>query len=686
MTPTPTLNDTTTLFPSQSFFPSQSPSEFPFIFEGIDDATSVYRGTIEIDWDFPTYDDGDVVDLDTVRYHLFASVGSYDFASALKNITVEELIAEFEGLSGDGMVQYHAVDSYQLYFSLNTTYDGELHTLLVIAEADGVFSRNVESTVVYASSSDPVLKEDVSIVGVFFPTENLNVTLSSNNSVLEFDGPVRQEHLSLTAGEYIIGYTTEFVLFTLLIINVEESSAQRVVLATEMARVEDLFQSLDYESSSAMSRPNKVAISSSSRQRYRHLISKKHSRRLWWPDVLNPVKWAEKAYEHVIKPIGDALVELPGKIVDAFEDLVNVLTKGEMEKTLELVDFDYDYNIILTPGGLKCGLSEDSEGNIGFEFGKAKIHVKARSDLYIRMRVSTNNPNLLVEGGWIAEYSADLELELFNELSGTYTKTLGKYPKKMHTIYATFVPVIVSVQPQVDFESWFGLKAKKGDDTRGLLKMKAGGNGSLRIIAGAELPPRLYADYKEPNFDPHFSIDFMDSAEFSLAVSVIPKVVVEVYEGALKGDLGIKVTRSLSMTVGPNVKSKEDSCSLSDAIDASFEISSFVELNSALSESLKYQKELFKLPLATTNFNIGGKKCPNPGSCSDDFLDGLVDDFADIFNSQVFLAQAPDPNDPPSPSKVYKFEDFIKVRLFHVFILLSQQSKLNRHLQCFNTI
>ena len=75
-----------------SFVPSQSPTEFPFIFEGIEDAISIYRGTIDLTWDFPTYNDGEIVDLETVRYHVFASVGSYDFA----NITVEELITEFE--------------------------------------------------------------------------------------------------------------------------------------------------------------------------------------------------------------------------------------------------------------------------------------------------------------------------------------------------------------------------------------------------------------------------------------------------------------------------------------------------------------------------------------------------------------------------------------------------------------
>ena len=52
--------------------------------------------------------------------------------------------------------------------------------------------------------------------------------------------------------------------------------------------------------------------------------------------------------------------------------------------------------------------------------------------------------------------------------------------------------------------------------------------------------------------------------------------------------------------------------------------------------------------------------CMRNGPCSEDFFDGLAQEFGAAFNSQVFLSQDPDPAKPASPSKVYKFEDFMK--------------------------
>lgn len=52
--------------------------------------------------------------------------------------------------------------------------------------------------------------------------------------------------------------------------------------------------------------------------------------------------------------------------------------------------------------------------------------------------------------------------------------------------------------------------------------------------------------------------------------------------------------------------------------------------------------------------------CMRNGPCSEDFFNGLAQEFGAAFNSQVFLSQDPDPTKPASPSKVYKFEDFMK--------------------------
>ena len=64
-------------------------------------------GRIDVMWDFPSYD-GEIADPETVKYHIFSSVGSYNFIMAVENVTVEGLIFEFEqGNLNEDETQYH---------------------------------------------------------------------------------------------------------------------------------------------------------------------------------------------------------------------------------------------------------------------------------------------------------------------------------------------------------------------------------------------------------------------------------------------------------------------------------------------------------------------------------------------------------------------------------------------------
>ncbi len=130
-------------------------------------------------WDLPSFA-GEVPDLETIHYHVFSTVGSYNVKSARENFTIEELISHFESEGADNnMFQHHLVAGDAFEFSVNTAFLGELHTIFVIAEADGVFSTNSDATEIYASSSDPIMKDGVNIVGMFVPTQNLNITITA---------------------------------------------------------------------------------------------------------------------------------------------------------------------------------------------------------------------------------------------------------------------------------------------------------------------------------------------------------------------------------------------------------------------------------------------------------------------------------------------------------------------------
>ena len=409
------------------------------MFDGIDDAISLFQGALSIIWDFPHYVNGDIVDLESVRYHILSYAGTFDFKSVLENSnhTAETLISEFEvnSVNETSGIQYHLVDDGEVFkFDLNTTFYGKAHALLVIAEVDGVLSRNANGIEVYASEVDPVVKEDVNIVGIFVPTDRLEVRVSEDNTMLEFDGPVRQEHKDLVAGDYVYGISSSpNEEFFLLVTSVIESSDQRVVLSTEVPKLEDVFDEIDFELAVAMSRPEKVETSPSSRHKHRHLIQARQSRlrerRLNW--FLDGLQF-----------IGDAV---SGAFTGAFEagkDLWNVVTNGEVEKSFELIDIREEMTFEVKPS------HKNSTFEVSSEIGKMELKIDVRSDIYVSMKVSFDQ--VKAEAGWRATYSTNFDLALYGDSELTLKKTLKEWPKQNHKFMVVVVPVWLDVQFKLD--------------------------------------------------------------------------------------------------------------------------------------------------------------------------------------------------------------------------------------------
>ena len=84
------------------------------------------------------------------------------------------------------------------------------------------------------------------------------------------------------------------------------------------------------------------------------------------------------------EPIQDALADLRKDIVEAFEDLCNVLTKGELKRAFKLVDF-----LIFLDENLACDscLGDGNSLRVSKFIGSAVV----RSDLCVRIKVSTSN-------------------------------------------------------------------------------------------------------------------------------------------------------------------------------------------------------------------------------------------------------------------------------------------------------
>ena len=178
------------------------------------------------------------------------------------------------------------------------------------------------------------------------------------------------------------------------------------------------------------------------------------------------------------------------------------------------------------------------------------------------------------------------------------------------------------------------------------------------------------------DFNPYLDIDVIDSLDFSVSAAVVPNIELQLYEGALEGILGVSLGPRVSTTIG--FTKDEETCNILDSVDVDFVMFATATIGTALS-NWKIDKTLWQGAFGITSLDIGGNKCAYSGPCSDDFLMELSQEFSETFNSQIFLTQSIDPNGSPSPSKVYKFEDFIKA-----LDMLKKSGKVRRMLnfQC----
>lgn len=177
----------------------------------------------------------------------------------------------------------------------------------------------------------------------------------------------------------------------------------------------------------------------------------------------------------------------------------------------------------------------------------------------------------------------------------------------------------------------------------------SGGKGGGSLTASAELPPNLSTNFKPPSFTSYFDLDSIESIKFTVGLYVVPKVVVNLYSGAVQGELSISIGPELSTSFDVADVFNGQVCDILEDVDLSLVLSGDVEVGTAFDDSLKAKTNLFEESLPI--LNVGGVECPNTGTCSgDEFFDGMAGEFSDMFNNEIFLAQGASPNDPWLPS------------------------------------
>ncbi|GFH50342.1 hypothetical protein CTEN210_06818 [Chaetoceros tenuissimus] len=244
-TPVPTT--ALTAFPSSSPSPTytQSPTvaDIPIRFDGIKEVISIERGIIDLEWKEPILgDDFLPFNMSEIVYHVFVSAGEFNFTDALNSTDVLSLANFFQGEDG---FQYST--TVNLSETISSTYYGIRHYLLVIAEAQGIFSRNTNAFSVSLSAVSPVIYSNVTIKGFFVPTDALDISMDGYD--LKFTGALLDNHLDIQVGDFLTGMSSNeeiFVVTVLQVVSTETEKAHFLVYPSDP--MNDLIEELQYSS------------------------------------------------------------------------------------------------------------------------------------------------------------------------------------------------------------------------------------------------------------------------------------------------------------------------------------------------------------------------------------------------------------------------------------------------------
>jgi hypothetical protein len=189
------------------------------------------------------------LELGDVSFDVFVALGEYDYKSVLESTSVDSLVGVFT--SEPTFQHYEVTETNKI--SVETPYLGEKHSLLVTAQVGGEYSTNTRSKVIVASRSDPHIRDEVNVVGVFFPTSRLDIKVDNvpdgTEHSLSFIGPVSTQAQNLNVGDFMTGFTSEFNPFSGGILEIIKNTPSSVVLRVVSARIEEIFDELDLDSS-----------------------------------------------------------------------------------------------------------------------------------------------------------------------------------------------------------------------------------------------------------------------------------------------------------------------------------------------------------------------------------------------------------------------------------------------------
>jgi hypothetical protein len=478
-------------------------------FKGISNAYSLNKGIINIDWDASFFE------LGNVSFDVFVALGEYDYKLCS---SVDCLVGVFT--SEPTFQHYKVTETNEI--SVETPYFGEKHSLLVTAQVGGEYSTNTRSKAIVASRSDYHIRDEVNVVGVFFPTSRLVIKMDDVSDGMEhslsFIGPVSTHAQNLTVGDFITGFTSEFDPFARRILEIIENNSSSVVLRVVNARIEDIFDELDLDSSFEVSRTGPV---SGRRRLFDFGVG-------WVRDnIVKPID------EKVIRPIGDAVTDAFTEVADWFEDIAEFVVNGQFEEKFSVVNIDKKWDFKVDAGETVTG---DNTTILSLDVkGYAKVDVSLNAKLRI------NYASI----GVTAEYATGSTLTASAGKEREYEKTVEVFKgQRFSKIFMVGpVPVELYAQPSITLEAKASasliVEAEVGFAYKGGTSIGAAyDNGAVK--------DEIVAPYNE--FDPIWPT-VEGTAKFDAGVSLVLNVEAGFYAGLASATIGLRLGLDLKVAV-----------------------------------------------------------------------------------------------------------------------------------------
>jgi hypothetical protein len=473
-------------------------------FKGISNAYSMEKGIIKVDWD-----ESFIEELSELEFNIFVALGIYNFSFVLETGSVQDLIDIF---TNEPTYQYISkIDINTI--SIETPFLGQEHSLIVIAQESGDYSSNSRSKVVVAARSDPHIRDEINVVGVFFPTKRLEIRLADvpeeTEHTLAFAGPVAIEATNLMVGDVVTGFTSKFDPFVRRILKIVENTPNSVILQVISIRIDEVFDELDLDSSFEVSRTANVQ----GRRRRLFLGG-------WFNDnIVQPVN------DKVIKPIGDGLTKVGETIADIVDD-------GQFDESFKFSfvdvqeEWDFQVTALPQPGDPTiASLSVKGQANVDVSLN-ANIRVTIIAPTYAYVGIN-------------AEYSIGATLSYSVGQKQEYEKTIPiwKGEKYSKVVFVGPIPVELYAQPSLAFE----VKASASLTVGTEVGFSSRGGTSIGVVYDAGANPIGRPELVPPFNDFDRTLPTLEgTGTLEAGAGLVLSIEAGLYRGLLSASIGLR--------------------------------------------------------------------------------------------------------------------------------------------------